>query len=201
MKKLLLALATILLATLPTVGCTSEKVASATKPSVVSIESPVDGKPICTGVAIGKNLVWTKAHCMVMPGLRYNGKSCTTDKIVADDGFDNVLVATCQSYTKLAKAARRSAVVGESVYFWGYFGRLPALYRVGHVAGVIDGLEIREQTGDVFVFDFQGTGGDSGGPVFNSRGEVLCTLKGGIMDKLPYCVPHHFTKDQLKGKF
>ena len=118
MKKLLLALATILLATLPTVGCTSEKVASATKPSVVSIESPVDGKPICTGVAIGKNLVWTKAHCMVMPGLRYNGKSCTTDKIVADDGFDNVLVATCQSYTKLAKAARRSAVVGESVYFW-----------------------------------------------------------------------------------
>lgn len=202
MKKLLLALATIILATLPLVGCTSERIASATKPTVVTL-TDVSGYPFCTGVAVGKHLVWTKAHCMVMPEIFYNGTSCPTDVVVVDDKHDNVLVRTCQSYSHVAKLARQAPKVGEVVYFWGHFARLPMLFRVGHVSG-IDTLFPRyeiEDNGTIYTFDFQATGGDSGGPIFNYRGEVVCTLTGGFAEKLPYCSPHYFTQDQLKGKF
>lgn len=201
MKKLLLALVFSILAILPTVGCTSEKMAKLTKDSVVSL-SDQSGYPFCTGVAVGRNTVWTKHHCLEnMVDINYNGKSCITDHVLFDDGYDNVLVETCQSYTKIAKMATSIPAIGSPVYFWGHFARLPALYRVGHVAAVtnVEAYDVpKDMYGPIYIFDFLSGPGDSGGPVFNSRGEVLCTLKGGFSDKIPFCVPHHFTKEQLK---
>src|SRR5687768_5589663 len=126
MKKLLVCLVSLLLATLPLVGC-AESFPQKTKQAVVSLTNGL-GMNVCTGVAIGKQLVWTKAHCLEDGMPSFNNVVCPVNVVAADDGADNVLVSTpCQSYTHVANVASKAPMPGDAAYLWGHAMGLPML--------------------------------------------------------------------------
>lgn len=172
--------------------------------STVSLSRPSGF--FCTGVAVGKHMVLTNKHCLDDETvILYNGKSCPTDKMIAFDGTDNVLVRTCQTYKHWRKITHRAPREGDRVKHYGHPYGLPLMYREGvHIlTAEATTLWPTAPMGIVYIFDMNATHGDSGGPVYAANGEVLCTVSFGLHMpgdgfQVMACYPPKFTKKQLK---
>ena len=180
--------------------------------SVVTLSQEADGLPICTGVAVAPHVVYTAKHCVYasfgfisFPAMPYfNHAKCPEDRVIADDGTDNVLVWTCQEYKHWVKLATGSPAIGDSVQLIGHVLRLPLQYRRGYLASRYIEEEGMYPGSVVWVWDLNAAGGDSGGPFFNDAGQVMCVTSHGILHQrwphfaLTACYPPKFTKEQLK---
>lgn len=187
-KFLLFSLSTTLLviaAMLPT-SCTA-KSPETLREYVVTLSDQEADRTICTGVAIGPHEVMTAHHCMGKGVPRFNHGGCPTDAIIAYDGTDNVVVRTCMTFDKWARVAKGSPRIGQRMQQWGHVLGMPVVYREGYLAA--KWVDANWYPGSqVYVWDFMGAGGDSGSAIFNSRGEVVCTVSYGILDKWSW--PH-----------
>lgn len=164
---------------------------------------------------MGPHVVLTARHCVFdnlfgLPGLEmlamphFNGWGCVTDHVIGHDGTDNVLVRTCVEFKHWAKMAHGSPEVGDPVQLWGHVLGLPLQYRRGYLSSkIID--ESLYPGSTVWMWDIQVAGGDSGGPFYNDRGEVMCvTSHGKLRERWPHfalvgCYPLKFTTEQLRG--
>ena len=171
---------------------------------LVTLATPEKGI-VCSGVAVGLNTVLTAKHCLqnnTEEAVSYNGVSCPTDKVVADDGTDNVLVSTCQTYPATAKTAKGALAIGDQVSMWGHAGGLPWLFRRGYLSGAVFTRYVYLDSLS-YVFDMSVLPGDSGAPIFNEKNQVVCSVsyswgmpfKG---DQLGACFPLKFTTAQLE---
>lgn len=137
---------------------------------------------------------------------RFNGWGCDTDSVIGHDGTDNVLVRTCVEFKHWAPIAKGSPTVGDPVQLWGHVLGLPLQYRRGYMSSKFIQADNMLYPGSiVWVWDMQAAGGDSGGPFFNDKGEVMCVTSHGILRSnwphfaLVGCYPLKFTTEQLRG--
>lgn len=182
--------------------------------AVVDLEAKVgdDWFTFCTGVAVGKNTVLTQKHCVVAAKERgisiyYNKKACPKDQVIAFDGTDNVLVHTCQSFPAHVKIRGYVPTIGEKVFEYGHPYGMPVLYREGYMtAQWYDKGQLSYGDtgiyGVVWVWDMNSTHGDSGGPIFSMKGELICTTSFGIHAEgdgfqVMGCYPPWFSKQAL----
>lgn len=217
MKHLLLQAGLLLATTLVAVGCVKAhpplSVAKQAKEAVVSLQIDSGGElmSFCTAVAVGPHTIWTAKHCIdgsVGYQVFLDGGYCPTNKVVADDGIDGVLVNTpCDTWKYYAPMAKSLPEITENVFVFGNVRGLPEIYRVGYVMGQMElptdvalswplpeGLKI-------LAYDMNTGPGDSGAGVFNYRGEVVCSHSFGFGLKgfsLGGCFVPSFTEEQLK---
>lgn len=178
---------------------------------VVTLSAASDGpsgRPFCTGVAVASHVVWTALHCVTgplgFPSIPYfNGWGCKGDRIIATDGTDNALVRTCVEFKHTARIARGQPAIGSPVQLWGHVFGLPLQYRRGYLSSIIPD-QWHDDSNTVYVWDMQAAGGDSGGPFYNDKGEVMCVTSFGILRGnwphfgLVACYPPRFTTKQLE---
>lgn len=178
--------------------------------AVVTLSSDAEQKDIfCTGVAVGKRTIQTQQHCMDGAKVRrmtvyVNGVSCPELQVVAEDKHDNVLVRVCQDMWAVAKYTKRVPREGDRSYHWGHPMGLPLSYREGYLSWIhriTPGDSMPE--GTAYVWVMEATGGDSGGPVYDKQGKLICTVSFGIHRfgdgyQTTACYPPMFTKAQWK---
>lgn len=171
--------------------------------AAVTLSRP-SGEVFCTGVAVGEHTILTQKHCLeATPVILYNGKRCETDVQVASDGTENVLVRTCQRYRVFKRLMPTSHKIGERFSHFGHPYGVAMMYREGVLVLKGDGVDFRMPPGTVYIFDMNATGGDSGGPIYDSWGRLVCTVSFGIHAPgdgftVTACYLPKFTKQQLK---
>lgn len=163
----------------------------------------------CTGVAVGKHTIQTQAHCMngaaeLGVKVHINGKWCPELQVIAEDAHDNVLVHTCQDMKAVAQYTSRVPKEGDKSVHWGHPAGMPLSYREGYLSW-IHYVEAGDNMpeGTVYVWVMEATGGDSGGPIYDLHGKLICTVSFGMHRfgdgyQVTACYPPMFTKAQLK---
>lgn len=173
MKRLLVPLLVCLVALAgcsPTYAGPPEKALA----SVVSLSTVVQGQtiPFCAGAVVGKHKILTASHCMVdqedLP-LMVNGV-LTTWKVDKQDKADHVIIEVAVALeAKPVKMAEAPCKRGASVYIMGHPAGIPVLiYRQGYYAG-----HQRMSNTEVDFYGLNAWKGDSGGPIFNEKGQVV----------------------------
>lgn len=181
----------------------AQRLARDTRGTLVTI-SDATGKVFCSGVWVGKHTVWTKVHCLAGENageVKFNDVGCVGDRMLVSDFLDNTIVSTCATAPKVAKFAPSEPVLGEQVFLWGHpLGEGP-YWRVGRYMGkwVQEAFLPALQP---LMFDFTAAGGDSGGPIFNSKGEVVCTAAfKRVEGRWPSYAPLGCTRPQFSKEF
>ena len=113
--------------TIPTQGWCDLPLVSQTAKTVLAITNE-DGGVYCSAVAVEPHLVQTQAHCLI-DGVKRQWKDwqgntswCAFDKVVENDGRDNVLIHTCREWEHYAPRAK-SLGMYEYVFQLGHLGR------------------------------------------------------------------------------
>lgn len=191
-------------------GCHAANQAERQRQATVSLYRLVDGEyiPFCAGVYVGPNTILTNKHCLAAAEragakIYYNYAHCDTDGEVAFDGTDNVLVRTCltsEHWYSIHKAAHKD---GDKVTHYGHPFSLPLTWREGYFMLSMYNNNPYMPKGTVYIYDMNVAGGDSGGPVFDSKGRLVCTMS--FRSSLPGdsfgaggCYPPIFNSEQLK---
>lgn len=153
---------------------TSASVQDRALESVVSLSTVVQGQTIafCAGAVVGKHKILTASHCMAgqeeLP-LLVNGV-LTTWKIDKIDKADHVIIEVGIALeARPVKMADRPCKRGAPVFIYGHPAGIPVLiYRQGYYAG-----HQRMSNTDVDFYGVNAWKGDSGGPIFNQKGQVV----------------------------
>lgn len=195
----------LFIAVINNTACSAVKPLERQRQATVSLNRLVAGEymPFCTAVAVGKHTLLTNKHCFrgaeeLGIKIYFNTAWCEYDKIVAFDGVDGVLVHTCQEWPVYYPIYGGVPVQGEKVTHYGHPHGGPLLYREGvYLQGYTDDM------GNSYLFDMTVARGDSGGPIFDAKGRLICTIAFQIkFDNDPFnvggCYPPRFTKEQLK---
>jgi hypothetical protein len=139
----------------------------------------IDGQAMCTGVPIAAQVVLTATHCLI-PGVKVDGADYV---VLAHDGNDHSLVKTEAVYGHVAELDVQAAKgivlpTGTSVTAYGHPMGLDIQLRRGYVMGTHDAQVTGAPVGveKVVLLDMPILGGDSGGPVFDSQGELVGTI-------------------------
>lgn len=139
----------------------------------------IDGQAMCTGVPIAAQVVLTATHCLI-PGVKVDGG---TYLVLAHDGNDHSLVKTDVVYEQVVQVDKQAAAgavlhTGMPLTAYGHPMGLDIQLRQGYVMGTHDaqvtGAAVEAEK--VVLLDMPILGGDSGGPVFDSRGELVGTI-------------------------
>lgn len=174
MKRLLVPLLACLVAL---AGCSNTYAASVQDKalaSVVSLSTVIDGQPLafCAGAIVGKHKILTATHCLVgqdqLP-LLVNGVK-TEWKVDKQDGRDHVIIeVSIPLKGKPVKMADAPCKPGAPVFIYGHPAGIPVLiYRQGYYAG-----HQRMSNTEVDFYGISAWKGDSGGPIFNHKGQVV----------------------------
>lgn len=153
-----------------------------------------EGGAICSGTAVGVNLVLTADHCLAAGRLiKINGAEAYALKIVRD-GKDHAVVRVTQRFGQWARMGAYPRT-GDRVRWVGTPAGEDAVYREGYVA--------RSKPDELYI-DAIGFGGDSGSGLFDGRGRVVGVLSGvkswrtmsGLRMDLILAWPLEFTEAQ-----
>jgi S1-C subfamily serine protease len=175
-KRMLIA---VIIAALPTIAVAQSiswiKTAQLVRESMVNIES-TDGR--CTGFVIDndRDFVLTAAHC--------DGKEMYVDlapaKVRAKDVKNDLMVLYVEGIDRPAmKPAAKNPQIGEQVASYGFgAGWERPMFRLTHVSDnqmMVPDIE----GGPWIVLDASFIPGQSGGAIFNMRGEVVSIVQRG----------------------
>lgn len=123
---------------------------------------------LCSGTAVGRDLVLTAAHCFADNRLlRINDREAYALKIVRS-GRDHALVRVTIQFQQWATVGVNPRA-GEAIRWIGNPAGLRSVYRFGYVVHVGS----REILIQAPVF-----GGDSGSGIFNERGQLVGVVTG-----------------------
>jgi hypothetical protein len=205
LKPLLLSL--LLLLPLASEAYPSEAAVTKAEQATIALRAKgPDGPIFCTAVAVGPHLVQTNLHCyeiarrlMSLIWMDNQGvsSSCMFDKIVANDGRDNILIETRRSWDVYVERAT-SVKMHSQVFQFGYPGGEFLTFRTGTLAGKKEMKEAGFPKAEALMFNLNSLGGDSGGGIFDEEGKLICTtsfiwrvpanafkMTGGFQSKFP----------------
>lgn len=176
MKRIIATLVAFLLAISPAYSAATS-LADKLAASVVLIQIGEQGA--CTGFVIDneRDFVLTAAHCDV------KGVDTFVDlapsKVQAKDIKNDLLVLKVEGIDKPGlKLAKGNPAIGDEVISYGYgYGLNQPLFRVAHISA--DKLNLPGFDGDFFALDSTFVPGQSGGPVVNSKGDVVMIVQLG----------------------
>ena len=121
---------------------------------------------LCSGTAIGPDLILTAKHCYTTPLLRVNGQPVTVTK-VGKDKHDTLTLrikgVTFKHWARVGALPKQ----GDRIKWWGNPEGNPDIYREGYVS---------RANKDLIVIDATICHGDSGAGIFNSQGEVVAVV-------------------------
>ena len=124
-------------------------------------------KGICSGTAIGRDLVLTATHCLAGGELRAVNGSAVKVVDVTEEGRDTAILRIVgEPLRHVAKRGPRP-VQGQRVRWWGQPGGNSDVYREGYVSRAWK---------DAIVIDAIVCFGDSGSGVFSDNGEVVAVI-------------------------
>ena len=209
---LALALSSVPVAALPVRPSTSIQF-RATHEIMFSVADPDsdDGRKsaVCTASALGPHALLTAAHC----DMGETSVQLDTVKVInyhilgrIKDGQDHEIFLVDGPEFKVTMGSLYTpgdyniGEVGDEVFMFGDGGAMfPAQYRtgllMGHVAPDKDSLPI---DGDIFVYDMNIIGGDSGSAVYSTlTGKLVAIVTYGIDDHFMGAYPIRFTQDQV----
>lgn len=155
-----------------------------------------EAKSSCTAVARSASVLMFAEHCLrdVMPTVAWLDPAGGVEQLeverVAFDGFDHVLIRfKGQPFTQWAQMATERPTQGDWVFLYGAPGRFGDLLRFGNFAG---------QEGNYIIYDLRTDRGDSGGAIFNAKGEVLDIVYGAPNEfmAMTLCLPIAFGRSQ-----
>lgn len=180
------------------IGMTSDLIkpapaVAAVLPNVdTTVRLEIDGMGVCSGVHIGNGFILTAGHCtdgaheivvVDAAGRRYetdilwgsgNGdnKSWDVALLYAGKNIDDHPGITYGEAHAAAKLSCAPNYVGQSIVVVGNPNGEYFLYSWGHVSGT---GQMKAEAGwrDLSAMDITIAGGNSGGPVFNDKGEVV----------------------------
>jgi S1-C subfamily serine protease len=176
MKRLAVATAFVLSLATSAFAADWAAVAPKLRDSVVEISITTDeGQGACTGFVIDneRDFVLTAAHC--------DGKVLYVDNLKAevkakDDKRDLMVLYVKDIDRPALKLAKKAPNVGDEVASFGYgFALEQPLMRVTHISAKDIAIERARYT----VVDAVFVGGQSGGPVVNTVGEVVMIVQLG----------------------
>ena len=159
-----------------------------------------NGIPTCTAVSVAPNVLLTATHCVAkLEGLLVDGKP-TKLRLLSSDGNDHSLIFTSRAFRTYARISADSPP-RTRVYSFGFAAGNPyVLYREGYNVG-----KVPNPQGVVYdMWDIEGYKGDSGGALWNSRGEVVATFaiiyfSNDSHYRLIGTLPYNFTEEQIRG--
>lgn len=151
----------------------------------------------CTAVVVGDHTLLTAEHCLHKPITHVKGLPSKVT-IGEKDGKDHVFLHTDTRWPSVAKISMKHPELTETVYIWGHAEGGPLLFRRGYYSGY--GID---PEGVKFLFyDLEIIFGDSGSPIFNTKGEVIGTVNIIHQNRLLYRMmgsqPWEFTPAQWK---
>jgi S1-C subfamily serine protease len=162
--------------------------------SVVRLEHPVtmtniftgetlEMKSACTGFVINQRegYVMTAYHCLndgTTVNLSVDKKIGQANWLVfADEKLDIAVVSAPVTTRPALKPSRVGLQKGQEIGALGFgYGLQRSLFRAGYVSNIAVDVD-PEIPGPWFLFDGPFIGGMSGGPVFNTRGEVVSVVQ------------------------
>jgi hypothetical protein len=131
----------------------------------------LEGGGICSGTAVGKDIVLTAEHCTNSgPILAINGLPARALKIIKD-GHDHVLVRVTMRFKHWAQVGR-GPNTGDRVRWLGMPAANDRVYREGYVS--------RVYLQEIWV-DGHSFGGDSGAAMFGNDGRIVGVVSAGKM--------------------
>lgn len=181
-------------------GCASPLPSSMTSPPPVATLSVAYG-PMCTGVPLSEHVVLTATHCLG-DGVLVDGAGY---ELLASDGNDHSLIRTEAKYLQTADVDTKAAAgavlaTGMNVVLYGHPEGIDLQMRRGYVTGTTATPDFADPVIDspvAVLLDMPVRGGDSGGPLYDSKGDVVGSMSitspvgGGIF-------PYAFTPDEWK---
>lgn len=139
----------------------------AVKPATVRLDFP--SGVVCSATAVGEYTLLTAAHCFRQGAGEVNVSGRKAGfVIVASDEKDHVLVRVTARQAHIAQ--RGMARQGDVVFVHGNPGGLADVLRFGRVASV--------QPDGTLLVDANNYKGDSGGAIFNERGQIVGVVTG-----------------------
>lgn len=154
----------LLLLLLTGCGCTSIPTADDLRATTLILRME---RGLCSGTAIGPDLILTAKHCKAGGTLLRVGDDAVTVSRMFDGKDDRLLIEltkpTFKRWAKLGKAPKQ----GDRVRFWGNPRGSRSWLRIGHVVSTGPGMT---------VMDTYACPGDSGSGIFNDAGEVVAVL-------------------------
>lgn len=153
-----------------------------TGPAVKVTIAMSNGEAHGSGVYVGNGAILTAAHVAATPGkmqvIDDAGNKYATEVLWVNAKYDVAMIAVKDAKMRAATVDCAPVKVGDEVSTVGNPGGADFLTFWGKVAGK---ARKSDPWDSVFLADIRGTGGESGGPVYNSYGEVAGILVGGMI--------------------
>lgn len=174
MKRFFITIALVLSMSLPSFAQDWSEVAKKLLDSIVFLEGESGS---CTGFVSDndRDLVMTAAHC----DMKEMYADLAPAKVFAKDTKNDLMVLKVEGIDRPSlKLAKADPKIGELVASYGYgWGLEKPLFRVHHIAQT--DVQIPSLAGLFVVTDTTFVAGMSGGPVVNSKGEVVMIVQRG----------------------
>ena len=167
------------------------------------------GHGLCTASAIGPHALITATHCDVGETSLVVDKGFITYTIISRiaDGQDHTIFlvngpAFKDTMGKFYTDVTPSDKMGDRVYFFGDGGGMfPPQYRVGYRMGSMtmttDDVPAGMPVGEVWIFDMNVVGGDSGSAMYDEHGKLLTLVTYGMGGHFCGAYPLHFSAAQI----
>ena len=183
---------------------TTERLAEIISPAVVGISSATSvGESVGSGVCVGKGgYIITNAHVIANPQsiklYLFNGDVVDAEQIFSDESLDISILKTSASIPYLALGDLNDVEVGEDVLAVGT--PVSLLLKHSFTKGIVSALDrtlrVSGDNGDYYMqnliqHDASLNPGNSGGPLVNSKGEVIGinTLKISSTEGIGFAIP------------
>lgn len=165
------------------------------------------GRGLCTASAIGPHALITATHCDAGQTGLYVDNNTVVYPIVGHivDGEDHTIFligGPAFKDTMGAFYSDKADKVGDRIFLYGDGGGMfPPQYRIGYRMGslVMTTNDAPEgmPTGELYIFDINIVGGDSGSAIYDEHGKLVTLVTYGIGGHYCGAYPLHFTASQI----
>lgn len=153
--------------------------------SVVSITDLEQGG-VCSAVSVAPGYYLSAAHCSVLDEMVTSESTTIPVEIIALDGPHDLMLLKADFVVRSVKMYRDGLKVGEPAFSLGYGFGNPQMVGFHYLSAIYSGFLLGEPySEDMYVFWDSFVNGMSGGPIFNTKGELVSVVQAGRLSSIP----------------